>query len=78
MVYIIREITHGHDRKAISALKVSVIRAVQSSSWKRRKPFLKSIPKVVMIIMPAKKAAEPIEVIKTMRKVNHSVPRDWR
>jgi hypothetical protein len=31
-----------------------------------------------MIIMPAKKAADPIEVIKTMRKVNHSVPRDWR
>jgi hypothetical protein len=64
--------------KAISALMVSVRRAVQSSSWNRRKPFLKSIPRVAMIIMPAKKAEDPIEVIIIMRKVNHSVPRDWR
>jgi hypothetical protein len=31
-----------------------------------------------MIIIPAKKAEDPIEVIIIMRKVNHSVPRDWR
>jgi hypothetical protein len=56
--------------KATIVLMISVISPVQIKSWKRRKPFRKFIPKVIIIITAAKKAEDPIEVIRIMRNVS--------
>jgi hypothetical protein len=55
---------------------MSVTRPVHSNSWNRRKPFLKSTPKMAITIMATKKEEDPIVVIIIMRNVNHGVPRD--
>jgi hypothetical protein len=57
---------------------ISVISPVQIKSWNRRKPFRKLIPKVTIITMETKKADDPIEVIRIMRDVSQSFPRDCR
>jgi hypothetical protein len=61
---------------ATNIFKMSVTRPVHSNSWNRRKPFLKSTPKMAVTIMATKNAEDPIVVIIIMRNVNHGVPRD--
>jgi len=61
---------------ATNIFRISVTRPVHSNSRNRRKPFLKSTPKMAITIIATKNEEDPIVVIRIMRNVNHWVPRD--